>query len=65
MCLKSEGLRVFGPRKNAANFWKGPKAIFSKRFDEKNIISRQRDMKTLMTQRKRLRILRQRSSQSC
>lgn len=60
--FESEGLRVFGPRKNAA-ILEGSKA-FSKDL-MKNIISRQRDMKTLMTQRKRLRILRQRSSQSC
>lgn len=60
--FESEGLRVFGPRKNAA-ILEGSKA-FSKDL-MKNIISPQRDMKTLMTQRKRLRILRQRSSQSC
>ena len=52
--FESEGLRVFGPRKKCGYFGR-LQSIF-KRFDEKYNIP-QRDMKTLMTQRKALAYL--------
>lgn len=60
--FENEGLRVFGPRKNAA-ILEGSKA-FSKDL-MKNIISRQPDMKILTMQRKLLHIWRQQNSRSC